>query len=138
MAGALVAYTLLVRSQNAVYVYAGFAVYFLLFKKFRELVIFTLPFLFFGGVLMWYNWFFTGDPASSLFRMLFLMFLTVENSVTGLVLAKAVPPNHGDHLPPGGTDLKFLAGINFLRLNSFSDKNYSSSGTSFLYSACCF
>lgn len=118
IAGALVAYTLLVRPQNAVYVYAGFFVYFILFKKFRSLIVFTLPFLFFGGILMTYNWFFTGDP-----------FYFVQDALFDVInrrklchrpgFGKGCSTNHGDHLPPGGTDLKFLAGINFLRLNSF-------------------
>lgn len=117
-AGALVAFALLVRSQNAVYVYAGFAVYFVLNKKIRDLVLFTVPFVVFGGILMAYNWFFTGDPFYFI-QDLYFDGINRRKLCHRPGFGKGCIYNHGDHLPPGGTDLKFLAGINFLRLNSF-------------------
>ena len=62
-AASLVAYSLFIRPQNAVYVYASFMTYIVFrHRSLKTIALFTAPFLFFGGLLCCYNWFFTGNP----------------------------------------------------------------------------
>jgi len=130
ISGALIAYSLLVRPQNAIYVYFGLAVYFLFLRKIKELVFFTLPFFFFGGILMTYNWFFTGDPFYFIQDALFDV-LNHRKLCHRPGFGKGCPTNHGDHLPPGGTNFDFLLGMTFLRLNSFLTRITAHSGLLF-------
>ena len=131
IAGALIAYSLLVRPQNAIYVYFGFAIYFLFVDRhFKKLVFFTIPFLFFGLLLMIYNWFFTGDPFYFIQDALFDV-LNRRKLCHRPGFGKGCPANHGDHLPPGGTNFEFLLGITFLRLNSFLTRITAHSGLLF-------
>ena len=121
LSGSLIAYSLFVRSQNAVYVYAAFMAY-ILFKhrSFKTAAFFTAPFLFFGGLLCCYNWFFTGEPFVFTQDVLF-NFLDLKDFCHRPGLGKGCffTSNYDGNLPPTGTTIPFLAHISFLRLNSF-------------------
>ena len=121
LSGSLIAYMLLIRPQNAVYVYAAFTVYILAkHRNFRNTVLFTVPFLFFGGLLCWYNWFFTGDPFIFTQDILFgLLDLKDFCHRPGLGKGCVFTANYDASLPFTGTTIPFLAHISFLRLNSF-------------------
>ena len=121
LSGSLIAYTLFIRPQNAVYVYVAFTVYILAkHRSIRDAVIFTVPFLFFGGLLCCYNMLFTGDP-----------FIFTQDILFGLLDPKdfchrpglgkgcVFAANYDTSLPFTGTTIPFLAHISFLRLNSF-------------------
>ena len=121
VSGFLIACMLFVRPQNAVYVYAAFTVY--IFAKQRSLknaVIFTVPFLFFGGLLCLYNRFFTGDPfvftQDELFNLLNLKDFCHR---PGLGKGCFFSAHYEQSLPFTGTTIPYLASISFLRLNSF-------------------
>ena len=119
--GFLVAYMLFIRPQNAVYVYVAFIIYIIFnHRSFKTAAIFTVPFLFFGGLLCCYNWFFTGDPfvftQDALFNLLdFKDFCHRPGLGKGCVFTSKFEQN----LPPTGTTVPYLASISFLRLNSF-------------------
>lgn len=120
-AGFLIAYMLFIRPQNAVYVYAAFIVYiFAKQRSFKTAAVFTVPFLFFGGLLCWYNWFFTGDPLVFTQDIIF-NFLDLKDMCHRPGLGKGCffTSNYDGTLPFTGTTMPFLAHISFLRLNSF-------------------
>lgn len=120
-AGLLVAYSLFIRPQNAVYVYVSFITY-IVFKhrNLKTAFLFTVPFLFFGGLLCWYNWFFTGNPLVFTQDILF-NFLDMKDFCHRPGLGKGCffTSNYDGTLPPTGTTIPFLAHISFLRLNNF-------------------
>ena len=120
-AGSLIAYTLFIRPQNAVYVYTAFIFY--IFAKHRSIknaVIFTVPFLFFGGLLCCYNLLFTGDPFIFPQDILFgLLDLKDFCHRPGLGKGCVFTANYDPSLPFTGTTIPFLAHISFMRLNSF-------------------
>jgi hypothetical protein len=120
-AGFLIAYSLCIRPQNAVYLYAAFIVYILFkHKSLKTAALFTLPFLFLGGLLCWYNWFFTGDPLVFTQDVLF-GFLDPKDFChrPGLGKGCIFTAAYDSELPFTGTTIPFLAHISFLRLNSF-------------------
>ena len=121
LSGFLIAYTLFVRPQNALYVYAAFVVYILAKQRsLKNAVIFTVPFLFFGGLLCWYNWFFTGDPFVFTQDIVFdLLDLKKFCHRPGLGKGCFFTSNYDKTLPFTGTTIPYLAHISFLRLNNF-------------------
>ncbi len=119
--GVLAAYSLSIRPQNAVYVYLAFIVYILL--KHRDLktaALFTVPFLFFGGLLCCYNHFFTGNPLIFNQDILFGMLDPKDFCHRpGLGKGCVFTANYDNTMPVTGTTMPFLAHISFLRLNAF-------------------
>ncbi|MBO4710759.1 hypothetical protein J5681_02440 [bacterium] len=119
--GLIVAISLLIRTQNAFYVYAAFII-FILFrdKSLKKAALFTLPFIVFGMILAGYNWFFTGNPfiftQDVVFNTLDLKeFCHRPGLGKGCTIVSPVnAPN-----PLTGTTIPFLAHISFLRLNNF-------------------
>ena len=121
LAGSLIAYTLFIRPQNALYVYAAFILCILAKQRsLKNAVFFTLPFLFFGGALCWYNWFFTDDPFVFGLDIIFnLLDLKDFCHRPGLGKGCFFTSNYDGTLPFTGTTIPYLARISFLRLNSF-------------------
>ena len=121
ISGSLIAYTLFLRPQNAVYVYLAFIVYIVAkHRSFRTAAVFTAPFLFFGGLLCCYNWFFTGNPLifpqDIVFNTLDLKdFCHRPGLGKGCTIVS--PVNAPD--PETGSTIPFLIRISFLRLNNF-------------------
>lgn len=120
-AGFLIAYMLFIRPQNAVYVYAAFIVYILAKERsFKTAAVFTVPFLFFGGLLCCYNWFFTGDPFVFTQDVVFnLLDLKDFCHRPGLGKGCFFTSYYENSLPFTGTTIPYLASISFLRLNGF-------------------
>ncbi|MBO4699361.1 hypothetical protein J5690_07105 [bacterium] len=120
-AGFLIAYMLFIRPQNAVYVYAAFTVYILAKQRsFKNAALFTVPFLFFGGLLCCYNSFFTGEPFVFTQDVVFnLLDLKDFCHRPGLGKGCFFTSRFEDSLPFTGTTIPYLASISFLRLNSF-------------------
>ena len=119
--GSLIAYSLFIRPQNAVYVYTAFVVY-ILFKhrNFRTAVFFTVPFLFFGGLLCCYNYYFTGNPLVFTQDVIFDLFdLKDFCHRPGLGKGCFFTAAYDAELPFDGTTMPFLAHISFLRPNAF-------------------
>ena len=119
--GFLIAYMLFIRPQNALYVYAAFMVYILAKQRsIKTAAVFTLPFLFLGALLCWYNWFFTGNPFVFTQDIVFdLLDLKDFCHRPGLGKGCFFTSNYDKSLPITGTTIPYLAHISFLRLNSF-------------------
>lgn len=120
-AGLILSISLLIRTQNAFYVYAAF-ITFILFRdrNLKKAALFTLPFIVFGVILAGYNWFFTGNPfiftQDVVFNTLDLKdFCHRPGLGKGCTIVS--PVNAPD--PLTGTTIPFLARISFLRLNNF-------------------
>jgi hypothetical protein len=119
ISGLIIAPTLFMRPQNAVYIYFAFAIYlFAAEKKIKHIVFFTIPFLFFGFILMGYNMFFTGNPFYFI-QDAFFDVLQRRKLCHRPGFGKGCYNVFGDTLPAEGTNFKFLMGITFLRLNNF-------------------
>lgn len=119
IAGLILAVSLFVRSQNAVYGYFGIAV-FLAFKerKIKPLIFFTIPFFIFGAALLGYNFYFTGNPF--LFTQdVYFNILDLSDYCHRPGFGKGCRVPYGEFLPPGGLNLEFAIWITFLRLNNF-------------------
>ena len=115
-AGFAGAWVLFIRPQNAFFVYIGILL--LMFSKkmkLRSAVIFTLPFIFIGFLLMFYNYFYTGNP------MVFpqdIYFLIREPYpfCHRMGFGKGCPNTEGDFLPAEGLTPKYAFWVSFARL----------------------
>lgn len=120
-AGAILSYSLMMRPQNALYVYAALAFFILSRdKSVKKLVLFTAPFVVAGLILMVYNRFFTGDPFIFTQDVLFNT-MDIKDFCHRPGLGKGcnmVAPLRS-WTPLEGTTIPFLAHISFLRINGF-------------------
>ncbi|MBQ3368528.1 glycosyltransferase family 39 protein [bacterium] len=115
-AGFAGAWTLFIRPQNAFFVYGGILI--LMFSKkmkFKSAVLFTLPFIFIGFLLMFYNWFYTGNPM--LFPQDVYFFIREPYKFCHRMgFGKGCPNTEGDFLPAEGLTPKYAFWISFARL----------------------
>ena len=116
LAGLATAWTLFIRPQNAFFVYTG--VLLLMFSKkmkFRSAVIFTIPFIFIGFLLMFYNYFYTGNPM--LFPQDVYFFIREPYKFCHRMgFGKGCPNTEGDYLPKEGLTPKYAFWVSFARL----------------------
>ena len=121
LSGLIVAYSLMMRPQNALYVYAAF-VFFILArdKSLKKAALFTAPFIVTGFILMAYNRFFTGDPFIFTQDILFnAMDLKEFCHRPGLGKGCNMVAPMRNWTPVEGTTIPFLAHISYLRINGF-------------------
>ncbi len=116
LAGLASAWTLFIRPQNAFFVYIGVLI--LMFSKkmkFKSAVFFTLPFLFIGFLLMFYNWFYTGNPM--LFPQDVYFFIREPYKFCHRMgFGKGCPNTEGDFLPDAGLTPQYAFWVSFARL----------------------
>jgi hypothetical protein len=116
LAGLASAWTLFIRPQNAFFVYIGVLI--LMFSrkmKFRSAVFFTLPFIFIGFLLMFYNWFYTGNPM--LFPQDVYFFIREPYKFCHRMgFGKGCPNTEGDFLPAEGLTPQYAFWVSFARL----------------------
>jgi hypothetical protein len=119
IAGSILASSLFIRSQNAVYTYFAIAVFLVIKeKKLKPLLFFTIPFVVLGTALAGYNFYFTGDPFLFV-QDIYFNYLDVTEYCHRPGFGKGCRYNQGEFLPEGGLNLEFAIGITFLRLNNF-------------------
>ena len=121
IAGLIISYSLIMRPQNALYVYAAF-LFFILSRNrnLKNAVLFTIPFIFTGLILMAYNRFFTGDPFIFTQDVLFnTMDLKEFCHRPGLGKGCNVVSPVRNWTTLEGTTIPFLSHISFLRINAF-------------------
>ena len=116
LAGLAGAWTLFIRPQNAFFVYGG--VLLLMFSKkmkFKSAVVFTLPFIFVGFLLMFYNFFYTGNPF--VFPQDVYFFIREPYKFCHRMgFGKGCPNTEGDYLPKEGLTPKYAFWVSFARL----------------------
>jgi len=116
LAGLAGAWMLFIRPQNAFFVYAGMLI--LMFSKkmkFKSAVFFTLPFIFIGFLLMFYNYFYTGNPM--LFPQDVYFFIREPYPFCHRMgFGKGCPNTEGDFLPDAGLTPKYAFWVSFARL----------------------
>jgi len=119
IAGSILAISLFIRSQNALYTYFAVAVFLVIKeKKLKPLLFFTIPFVVTGAALAWYNFYFTENPFLFV-QDIYFNYLDVTEYCHRPGFGKGCRYNQGEFLPEGGLDLEFAIGITFLRLNNF-------------------
>jgi hypothetical protein len=121
IAGFVLSISLFIRPQNAVYAYFAIVV-FMIFKdrNIKRIVFFTLPFLFTGSLLMFYNWFFSGNPFVFV-QDLYFNPINIRKFCHRPGFGKGCNQQigFGNQLPPEGVTLSFATAITFVRLNNF-------------------
>ncbi len=121
IAGVFLSIPLFIKPQNAFYPYFAVSVYLLLKEKsLKPVVFFTIPFLFTGTALMFYNYHFTGNPFLFV-QDVYFNFLNIKELCHRPGFGKGCldTGGHSDILPPEGVDLRYAAEITFMRLNNF-------------------
>jgi len=117
LAGVCGAIFLFIRPQNAVFFY-GAMIVFLIFQKkgFKEIVLFTAPFIISGTALMAHNIYYTGHP--TIFPQ-DIYFLTREPYpfCHRLGFGTGCPNTEGDFLPENGLTPGYAFWIAFTRIN---------------------
>ena len=115
-AGFAGAWTLFIRPQNAFFVYGGILLLMISKKmKFKSAVVFTLPFIFIGLLLMSYNFFYTGNPM--LFPQDVYFFIREPYKFCHRMgFGKGCPNTEGDFLPPERLTPKYAFWVAFARL----------------------
>ena len=115
-AGLAGGWTLFIRPQNAFFVYGGILLMMFSKKmKFKSAVIFTLPFIFIGFMLMFYNWFYTGNPM--VFPQDAYFFIREPHKFCHRMgFGKGCPNTEGDYLPKEGLTPKYAFWVSFARL----------------------
>ena len=116
LAGLAGAWTLFIRPQNAFFVYGGVLLLMLSKKmKFKSAVVFTLPFIFVGFLLMLYNFFYTGNPF--VFPQDVYFFIREPYKFCHRMgFGKGCPNTEGDFLPEEGLTPKYAFWVSFARL----------------------
>lgn len=116
LAGLASAWTLFIRPQNAFFVYGGVLLLMLSKKmKFKSAVFFTIPFIFIGFLLMFYNWFYTGNPM--LFPQDVYFFIREPYKFCHRMgFGKGCPNTEGDFLPDAGLTPQYAFWVSFARL----------------------
>ena len=109
-------WVLFIRPQNAFFVYGGMLL--LMFSKkmkFKSVVVYTIPYVLIGFLLMYYNYFYTGNPFIFPQDIYFLI-REPHKFCHRLGLGKGCPNTEGDYLPDEGLTLKYAFWISFARL----------------------
>ena len=121
LSGMIVAYSLMMRPQNALYVYAAFVFFILsIDRSLKKAALFTVPFIVTGFILMAYNRFFTGDPFIFTQDVLFnAMDIKEFCHRPGLGKGCNLVAPMRNWTPVEGTTIPFLAHISYLRINGF-------------------
>ena len=109
-------WTLFIRPQNAFFVYGGVLLMMLSRKmKFKSAVFYTIPYILVGFMLMYYNWFYTGNPF--VFPQdIYFMIREPSKFCHRLGLGKGCPNTEGDFMPDEGLTLQYAFWISFARL----------------------
>ncbi len=124
-AGFCSAYLLMIRPQNAFFVYCGMLVVMFLRKmRLKNAVIFTLPFIFVGSLLMLYNNFYTGDPFVFPQDIYFLI-REPYPFCHRMGFGKGCPNTEGIYLPDEGLTFTYAFHVAFARLTQM---NFNMSG----------
>jgi hypothetical protein len=116
VAGFTASILLFIRPQNAVFLYVSLIIFLLLKnKKFKDLVLLTIPFGFTGLLLMYHNYFYTGHPLLFAQDIYFSIREPYEHCHR-LGLGKGCPNTEGDYLPAEGLTMKYAFWVAFTRI----------------------
>lgn len=115
-AGLAGGWVLFIRPQNAFFVYGGVLIMMFSRKmKFRSAVIYTLPYILIGFALMFYNYFYTGNPM--MFPQdAYFMIREPYKFCHRMGFGKGCPNTEGDYLPKEGLTPKYAFWVSFARL----------------------
>ncbi|HNW81841.1 MAG TPA: hypothetical protein PKG52_03020 [bacterium] len=115
-AGFIASILLFIRPQNAMLLYVSLMIFMLLKnKKFKDLVLLTIPFGVTGLLLMYYNYFYTGHPLLFAQDIYFSIREPYEHCHR-LGLGKGCPNTEGDYLPAEGLTMKYAFWVAFTRI----------------------
>lgn len=115
-AGFTASILLFIRPQNAVFLYVSLIIFMLLKNRnLKELFLITLPFGFTGILLMFHNYFYTGDPFLFAQDIYFSIREPYEHCHR-LGLGKGCPNTEGDFLPAEGLTMKYAFWVAFTRI----------------------